>query len=132
VLRDYSTRRVYRRPAQKVEVDLTDLWDAELYKVRDHEPPPEADYPNYDAAIDAVNAWGKAHGVAYRKGNWAKGKRYRKQIVCSYSHQELVCSPNARATPPTSAFQLYTYPSTMNNAPNLIFSVSFYSQNASI
>lgn len=86
-VRDYMTRQAHRRDAQNAEVDLTDLWDDELYKLRDHEPPPEADYPTYDAAIDAINDWGKSHGVAYKKSKWAKGKRYRKRILCSSEGQ---------------------------------------------
>lgn len=81
-------RQAHRRDAQNAEVDLTDLWDDELYKLRDHEPPPEADYLTYDAAIDAVNDWESRMVLPTRRASGLKASViYRKRILCSCEGQ---------------------------------------------
>ena len=78
-------RRARGELQEPVDVNLTGLWDPELYKERDHQPPPERLYMSFDEAVNAVDKWAKDHGVAYSKQKWARGRRNRLLMVCNRS-----------------------------------------------
>ncbi|EMD94148.1 hypothetical protein COCC4DRAFT_30948 [Bipolaris maydis ATCC 48331] len=93
---EYRPRRIRHGELRGIgEYNLDNLWELSS-RDRDHAPPPEALYDSHQQAKEAVLAWGRAHGVAYRSYGWTDRRHVRERIVCTRQGTVPVRKPTER------------------------------------